>query len=225
MPKSTIHLDSIYHHVSHCLTQIFPFLSSKHVPSAYSIPGFQKLLTRFPDLTPYELYIPVQFKTITKIGGLWTRDLYSTYKAGMRITLRTVASWWRSLATGTGPSKQLFSVILGYTTISAFTGGFLASSVLYSGTSAIIQNPMTQQLIVVKVAVFILIKLVVFPFRCSVILDISTLSLFRDVSQLATGCVTCHACHGCVTDFRPILGNPVEVTHVTSPGHVYIFPH
>src|SRR5258708_3155697 len=45
------------------------------------------------------------------------------------------------------------------------------------------------------------------------------------LSQLATGGVTCHACHGCVTDFRPILGNPVEVTHVTSPGHVYIFPH
>ena len=45
------------------------------------------------------------------------------------------------------------------------------------------------------------------------------------VSQLAMGCVTCHACHGCVTDFRPILGNPVEVTHVTSLGHVYIFPH
>src|SRR5260370_33268811 len=42
------------------------------------------------------------------------------------------------------------------------------------------------------------------------------------VSQLATGCVTCHTCHSCVTDFRPILGNPVEVTHVTSPGHVYI---
>src|SRR5258708_20755879 len=44
------------------------------------------------------------------------------------------------------------------------------------------------------------------------------------LSQLAMGCVTCHACHGCVTDFRPILGNPVEVTHVTSLGHVYIFP-
>src|SRR5260221_7805654 len=42
------------------------------------------------------------------------------------------------------------------------------------------------------------------------------------MSQLAMGCVTCHACHGCVTDFRPILGNPVEVTHVTSPGHVYV---
>src|SRR5258708_36795368 len=44
------------------------------------------------------------------------------------------------------------------------------------------------------------------------------------LSQLAMGCVTCHACHVCVTDFRPILGNPVEVTHVTSLGHVYIFP-
>src|SRR5258708_22328333 len=45
------------------------------------------------------------------------------------------------------------------------------------------------------------------------------------MSQLAMGCVTCHACHSCVTDFRLILGNPVEVTHVTSLGHVYIFPH
>src|SRR5258708_36829021 len=42
------------------------------------------------------------------------------------------------------------------------------------------------------------------------------------VSQLMTGCVTCHTCHGCVTDFRPILGNPVEVAHMTSPGTVYI---
>ena len=42
------------------------------------------------------------------------------------------------------------------------------------------------------------------------------------VSQLASGCVTCHTCHGCVTDFRPILGNPVEVAHMTSPGTVYI---
>src|SRR5258708_22914264 len=44
------------------------------------------------------------------------------------------------------------------------------------------------------------------------------------LSQPATGGLTCHSCHGCVTDFRPILGNPVEVTHVTSLGHVYIFP-
>src|SRR6266436_7547527 len=36
------------------------------------------------------------------------------------------------------------------------------------------------------------------------------------------GCVTCHTCHASVTDFRPILGNPVEVTHVTSLGHVYV---
>src|SRR5260221_4399310 len=39
------------------------------------------------------------------------------------------------------------------------------------------------------------------------------------------GCVTCHTCHASMTDFSPILGNPVEVTHVTSPGHVYSFPH
>src|SRR5260221_7965921 len=59
----------------------------------------------------------------------------------------------------------------------------------------------------------------------SVHYNISTQAFSRDtfplsafVSQLAMGCVTCQACHGCVTDFRPILGNPVEVTHVTSLG-------
>src|SRR5258708_36202947 len=42
------------------------------------------------------------------------------------------------------------------------------------------------------------------------------------LSQLAMGCVTCHTCHSCMMDFRPILGNPMEVTHVTSLDHVYI---
>src|SRR5258708_18595202 len=44
------------------------------------------------------------------------------------------------------------------------------------------------------------------------------------VSQLATGCVTCHTSHGSVTHFRPILGNLVEVTLVTSP-FMYIVSH
>src|SRR5260221_7858465 len=44
------------------------------------------------------------------------------------------------------------------------------------------------------------------------------------LSQLATGCVTCHTSHSCVTHFRPILGNLVEVTLVTSP-FMYIVSH
>src|SRR6266436_1700662 len=44
------------------------------------------------------------------------------------------------------------------------------------------------------------------------------------LSQLVTGCVTCHTCHGCVTHFRPILGNIVEVTLVTFPI-LYIVSH
>src|SRR5258705_13162103 len=46
----------------------------------------------------------------------------------------------------------------------------------------------------------------------------------RVLSQLVTGCVTCHTSHGCVTHFRPILGNLVEVTLVTSP-FMYIVSH
>src|SRR5258708_4235063 len=44
------------------------------------------------------------------------------------------------------------------------------------------------------------------------------------LSQLVTGCVTCRTSHGCVTHFRPIFGNLVEVTLVTSP-FMYIVSH
>src|SRR6266481_5608901 len=37
-------------------------------------------------------------------------------------------------------------------------------------------------------------------------------------------CVTCHTRHTSVTDFRPKLGNPMEVTLVTSPK-LYIVSH
>src|SRR6266436_7212646 len=37
-------------------------------------------------------------------------------------------------------------------------------------------------------------------------------------------CVTCHTRHTSVTDFRPKLGNPVEVTLMTSPK-LYIVSH
>src|SRR5258708_24424809 len=41
------------------------------------------------------------------------------------------------------------------------------------------------------------------------------------LSQTALGCVTRHARHASVTHFRPISGNILEVTLVTSPKHVY----
>src|SRR5258708_27107886 len=44
------------------------------------------------------------------------------------------------------------------------------------------------------------------------------------MSQLATGCLTCHTSHGCMTHFRPLLGNLVEVTLMPSP-FMYIVSH
>src|SRR5258708_28826121 len=41
------------------------------------------------------------------------------------------------------------------------------------------------------------------------------------LSRTMPGCVTRHTRHASVTQFRPILGNIVEVTLVTSPKHVY----
>src|SRR5258708_38437935 len=41
------------------------------------------------------------------------------------------------------------------------------------------------------------------------------------LSRTAPGCVTRHTRHASVTHFRPISGNIVEVTLMTSPKHVY----
>src|SRR5258708_2991938 len=54
------------------------------------------------------------------------------------------------------------------------------------------------------------------------VIEHATLADSGVLSQLATGCVTCHTSHGCVTHFRPILGNLVEVTLMTSPFMYYV---
>src|SRR5258707_1647690 len=41
------------------------------------------------------------------------------------------------------------------------------------------------------------------------------------LSQTVPGCVTRHTRHDSVTHFRPISGNIMQVTLVTSPKHVY----
>src|SRR5258708_559643 len=48
--------------------------------------------------------------------------------------------------------------------------------------------------------------------------------LVRLVVTPCDGCVTCHTRHASVTDFRPIWGNTVEATHMTS-SVMYINSH
>ncbi|KAF8327196.1 uncharacterized protein EI90DRAFT_2975197 [Cantharellus anzutake] len=172
-PDSAVRLDSIYDHVSNRLKQILASAGSKNFPLAYSTSHIDQLLMRLSD--HFESYIPVQSKTALLAGRAWAREIYSAYG-------RVMASRWKALATGAGPSEQLFSVFLGYVALLGFGGSFLASGILYSGASTFVRSAITQQLIVVKVAVFILIELVVFPFGCGIILDISTLPLFKDAT-------------------------------------------
>src|SRR5258707_2549173 len=71
------------------------------------------------------------------------------------------------------------------------------------------------------------------PVICSISFSCKYLSCFWPLRARPKGggtvtncdaCVTCHTCHTSVTDFRPKLGNPVEVTLVTSPK-LYIVSH
>ncbi|TCD71774.1 hypothetical protein EIP91_003117 [Steccherinum ochraceum] len=87
---------------------------------------------------------------------------------------------WVQLAVGSGTSSRLFAIMLGYTVDAILLALYLNVLTVGSVKSAgkAVRNAVRQQLLVVKVAGFIIIELVVFPLGCGVMLDICTVWLF-----------------------------------------------
>ncbi|KAH9935970.1 uncharacterized protein BXZ73DRAFT_76777 [Epithele typhae] len=87
---------------------------------------------------------------------------------------------WISLATGDTPNDKMFAVLLGYAVVGLLLAIYLNILTVGSMRSAgrAVRHAVRQQLLVVKVATFIIIELVTFPLGCGVMLDICTVWLF-----------------------------------------------
>jgi len=98
----------------------------------------------------------------------------------MRVHSTDAKETWITLAVGSGTSSRLFAITLGYTVdailLALYLNVLTVGSVKTAGMA--IRNAVRQQLLVVKVAGFIIIELVVFPLGCGVMLDICTVWLF-----------------------------------------------
>ncbi|CCO30876.1 E3 ubiquitin-protein ligase MARCH6 [Rhizoctonia solani AG-1 IB] len=102
----------------------------------------------------------------------------------VRLFSHAFARRWQQLAIADGTSERAFAICLGYIVLCMIMGIYLG--VLNAGTvrgaARALRNAVKQQLIVVKVALFIGLELLVFPTGCGVVLDIATLPLFESAT-------------------------------------------
>lgn len=174
--KSNIQLDGLYAHSLRRLQQFTP-----------SIFSFSRSATEAPLATETSSFSVKD--VVKKYASTWlVRNTTTTFesasddstpeKVAFRAFLASFASTWRELAVENGPQEQVFAIWFGYSLIISGALLFLSSGIMLNGATRIVRNIVTQQLIVLKVAFFILIELMVFPFGCGVVLDLSTLPLF-----------------------------------------------
>ncbi|KAI9062714.1 hypothetical protein FKP32DRAFT_1667072 [Trametes sanguinea] len=87
---------------------------------------------------------------------------------------------WIELATGDDRQDRIFAVLLGYAVVGVLLAIYL--NVLTVGTmrsaGRAVRSAIRQQLLVVKVAAFIIIELVIFPLGCGIMLDVCSVWMF-----------------------------------------------
>ncbi|CCM02594.1 uncharacterized protein FIBRA_04697 [Fibroporia radiculosa] len=91
----------------------------------------------------------------------------------IRLTAREAKRTWISLAVGNGPNEKVFAILLGYAVVGLLLAIYLNVLTVGNVRSAgrAVRSAIRQQLLVIKVAIFIVIELVIFPLGCGVMLD------------------------------------------------------
>ncbi|KAF8586361.1 hypothetical protein K439DRAFT_961991 [Ramaria rubella] len=102
----------------------------------------------------------------------------------VRVTSGAALKEWVELAEGDGTLERIWAIFLGYAIAAFFAALYLNTITVGNMKSAgrAVRNAIRQQMIVLKVALFIVVELVMFPFGCGVMLDLSTVILFPDAS-------------------------------------------
>ncbi|KAI0251385.1 hypothetical protein BJV78DRAFT_1375071 [Lactifluus subvellereus] len=102
----------------------------------------------------------------------------------VRISSCQVATGWTRMALGDGTGERIFAIALGYAVIGLLIAFYLNVFTVGTVKSAgrAVRSAVRQQLLVVKVAAFIIIELVLFPLGCGINLDLCSIWLFPEAS-------------------------------------------
>lgn len=109
---------------------------------------------------------------------------FATLGREVRSASEQVHTSWVNLTMGQGTCEKVFAIILGYGVVGVLLAIYLNLFTVGNARSAgrAIRSAVRQQLLVVKVAMFIVIELVIFPLGCGIMLDICTVWVFPEAS-------------------------------------------
>ncbi|KAH0836469.1 hypothetical protein J3R83DRAFT_8078 [Lanmaoa asiatica] len=91
---------------------------------------------------------------------------------------------WIRLTLGHGSNERAFAITLGYGVVGIILALYLNVFTVGNARTAgrAVRNAVRQQLLVVKVAMFIIIELIIFPLGCGIMLDTCTIWVFPEAS-------------------------------------------
>ncbi|KIK49077.1 hypothetical protein CY34DRAFT_797462 [Suillus luteus UH-Slu-Lm8-n1] len=109
---------------------------------------------------------------------------FATLGREVRTASEQLQTSWVNLTMGQGTREKVFAIILGYGVVGVLLAIYLNVFTVGNARSAgrAIRSAVRQQLLVVKVAMFIVIELVIFPLGCGIMLDICTVWVFPEAS-------------------------------------------
>ncbi|KAI6001216.1 hypothetical protein EDD15DRAFT_2158897, partial [Pisolithus albus] len=109
---------------------------------------------------------------------------FADFGRDIRLATEQARQSWAHLALGHGTAERTFAICLGYTVITICLAFYLNVFTVGNARSAgrAVRNAVRQQLLVVKVAMFIIIELVIFPLGCGIMLDACTIWVFPEAS-------------------------------------------
>uniref|UniRef100_A0A0W0F5D3 RING-type E3 ubiquitin transferase n=2 Tax=Moniliophthora roreri TaxID=221103 RepID=A0A0W0F5D3_MONRR len=150
-------------------------LSFSSSPVTETVTALEPTKTAAPVIVSWSERIPVPWDVI--------EPYFTPLGAYLRSTYTSLRDLYISFALNDGPYERVLSVFLGYVIIGVVLGLYLRVNVRNAGRA--VRSAVRQQLLVVKVATFIVIELVIFPFCCGVVLSICSvlLGLFKEASM------------------------------------------
>lgn len=140
---------------------------------------------------------PSRFQWLTQIGTRLHQSIADPVPQARLAELMELSSVWfheavdqlcirlDSIAYGSKPIDRVLAVILGYAQLICLSLVYLSSGLDQQRArfvSETIVNGMRQQVLIGKVGMFIFVELVIFPFLCGLLLNLTTIPVFPGVS-------------------------------------------
>ncbi|KDQ26811.1 hypothetical protein PLEOSDRAFT_1066099 [Pleurotus ostreatus PC15] len=171
--------------ITHASDRIPSLMDFVEQPFSHLSPSMKATSPVQPSPGPTSILCKAVIPLVDSLGPV--EPYFAAVGREVRVNFIQVKASWERLALGSGPAERAFAVALGYSIVAFILAIYLHILTVGSVKSAhrAVRSTVRQQLLVLKVAAFIIIELVAFPLGCGIVLDLCTVWLFPTTSLVA----------------------------------------